>query len=260
MNLVYAFLNNNFSKIESNKKDFSYATMPDYYKKTFDCNMQYFDSGYMICQEEEAKSGLFKNYITIESLMDTVEYQFIHKLLEEKWSRYKIEFFLYHAFIRLVFVCIAIRTHNLKNVVHIEADNIIYMDGRERFNKVYGPGEFGYGLVSALDASPGVIYFKDSDAADNFLGQIRKLLQRGESEIIRATGIPFDYITDMNFLYLMFMYNKHYRMLPCLPVGECAQNFDKFEVLFDPAGYGQFLGGTNNSDPAGYINPRQFCW
>ena len=258
MNLVYAFLNNNFSKIESNKKDFSYASMPDYYKKTFDYNMQHFDGGHMICQEEEAKTGLFTNYITTESLMNTVEYKFIHKLLEDKWARYKIEFFLYHAFIRLIFVCIAVKIHNLKNVVHIEADNIIYMDARDRFNAVYGPGEFGYGLVSALDASPGVIFLKDADAADRFLEQIRKLLQRGESEIIKATGIPFSYITDMNFLYLMFLYNKHYKMLPCLPTGECSQNFDKFKILFDPAGYGQFLGGTNNGNSAGYINPRQF--
>jgi len=257
MKLLYVFLNNNFSKIESNKKDFSYARMPDYYQKTFNFNMQHFDDGGLICQEEEM-NGKFKNYVSVESLMQMVEFKTINEILEKKWARYKIEFFLYHAFMRLIFVCLAIKKMQLTDVIHVEADNTIYSDERERFSRIFQPGEFGYGLVSMLDAAPGVIFFKDSQAADNFLNQLIKLLKKGEEEIVSTTGIPFSYITDMNFLYLMFLYNKNYKMLPCLPVGDYSQNYNNFNILFDPAGYGQFLGGTNNSNPPGYINPRQF--
>lgn len=259
MNLIYAFLNNNFSKIQSNKKDFAYATMPAYYHKTFVHNKQFFDTAYMICQQEEINNGyLFDHWLTVEQLQQEPQYKKIYEILEQKWSRYKIEFFLYHAFMRLIFVCLAIKKLNLKNVVHAEADNIIYMGAEKTFELLLKSGEFGYSLVSRPDAAPGIIFFKDAQAADNFLNQLISLLKKGEHYIISTTGIPFEYITDMNFLYFMYLYNNKFKQLPCLPVGDCADNFDKLKVLFDPAGYGQFLGGTNNGSPPGYINARQF--
>jgi hypothetical protein len=47
-------------------------------------------------------------------------------------------------------------------------------------------------------------------------------------------------------------------LLPSLPFGEQSQNFDQFNMLFDPASYGQFLGGTNNGHPQGYTEPAHF--
>ena len=83
MNLMYAFLNNNFSKIDSNKKDFSYAAMPAYYKQTYNHNKQFFDNAYMVCQQEEIdRAQGFGSYITVESLQTEPVYMLIQSILE----------------------------------------------------------------------------------------------------------------------------------------------------------------------------------
>lgn len=257
MTLLYFFLNQNFNKnINNGKKDYSYSKMPDYYLKTFNHNKRFFENSFIVCQEEE--KGEFDNYITVEEIIETQDFKLLNSLINDNWSRYREDFFLYFTFLRLIFICIAIKLKGLTNVMHVEADNLVYSNQHEVFNKVFSAGEFGYSLVSPMAAAPGIIFFKDVKAAENFLNLIKKLLQKGESSIIKATGVPFNYITDMNFMFLMYMYNKNFKMLPCTPQGKYSENLEKFNILFDPAGFGQYLGGTNNGHSAKFIDNTHF--
>ena len=263
-NLVYVFLNSQFNSNVSDKKTYSYPCLPDYYLKTIEYNSKNFNNSYFLLQQSEIDKIKNRvpsniNLISIEeSVLCTDEFKVILQLLESLWPRYKNEVFLYHAFMRLIILGIFVEKNNLENVVHLEADNLVYSNNLAQFSSVFNEGEFGYSVVSPFVAAPGILYFRDSKAGNNFINRIVKLLIKGEAAIKQATGVHFDYITDMNFLDVIARGQKFFKLLPSLPFGEQSQNFDQFNMLFDPASYGQFLGGTNNGHPQGYTEPAHF--
>jgi hypothetical protein len=57
----------------------------------------------------------------------------------------------------------------------------------------------------------------------------------------------------VNEMTLMRIYSKEYpelmKFLPILPFGDYSENYDEFNSLFDPASYGQYVGGTMNGVP-----------
>lgn len=261
-NLIYVFINNNFNNNDSVKKTYSYEYMPEYYLQTLEYNSRYFENSYLILQNQEIerlKSRVPSN-VKLVSIEDEIlkieEYQVASQLIESLWPRYKIEVFLYHAFLRLLMLCSYINKNNLEDTVHLEADNIVYDNAP--LNTVFAPGEYGFGAVGRTIAAPGVMYFSNAKSAYNLLLKIVKLLYKGENTIKTSTGLYFEYITDMNFLDFIRQYKKDFKLLPSLPLGEFSENFDKFNCLFDPASYGQYLGGTNNGHPVGHIEQTHY--
>lgn len=65
-------------------------------------------------------------------------------------------------------------------------------------------------------------------------------------------GIRRKYRYDMvNEMTMMHLYSQEVGLdfLPILPFGEWSTNFEQFNSLFDPATYGQYVGGTQVSGP-----------
>ena len=258
-NLVYAFIDSNFNNNNSVKKTYSYDTLPEYYLKTMEHNSKFFGKSFFILQDRviekvRNRAPVGVNLISLEKdILSTDEYKIIDELLTTMWPKYKIEVFLYHAFLRLIFVGILIKSFKLTNTIHLEADNIVYYPGSDIFNNdVIAPGQFAYSLVSPLVAAPGIMAFKDGDSGNNFLSRIVKLLMSGEEAIFSAIGVQLDYISDMNFLDVISRGSKYFKLLPSLPFTDLSTNLEKFNYLFDPASYGQYLGGTNNGHEKGY--------
>lgn len=264
-NLIYAFIDSNFNSNDSIKRNYSYDTLPDYYIKTIERNSAFFDKSYFILQNhiiENIKSKISSNIHLVsleEEVLKTDEYQIVEELLKTLWPHYKAEVFLYHAFLRLIFVSIFVEKLKEDNIIHLEADNTVYYSGEEIFkSNVIGSGEFGYGLVSPLVGAPGIICFKDSASGRNLLTRIVKMLMAGEQEVLAAIGFNIEYLTDMNFLDVISRGSKYFKLLPSLPFTELSKNYDKFKFLFDPASYGQFLGGTNNGHDKGYFESNHY--
>jgi len=261
-NLIYVFINNSFNNNNSEKKTYSYEHMPDYYLQTLEYNSKFFDQSYIILQNteiERIKTKVPSNVklISIEDEITKIEeYQVAVQLIETIWPRYKIEVFLYHAFLRLLMLCSFVYKNNLDDVIHIEADNVIYK--KINFKSVIHPGEYGFSAVGPTIAAPGIMYFNDAKSAYNLLFKIVKLLYKGEDVIKSSTRLYFEYITDMNFLDFIRQYKKNFKLLPSLPVGEFSENFTDFNCLFDPASYGQYLGGTNNGHSEGHIEQTHY--
>lgn len=263
MNLVYIFLNNSFNNNCSEKKTYSYSSVPPYYFNTIKFNSKYADTIYFLLQEseiEKIKQPLPSNVqlISIEKeILPTIEYRCLDDLLNKNWSRYKEEVFLYHAFLRLLLLVSFIQNKKLNNTLHIEADVLLYQP-LKNLQTVVPDGHFAYPALGYNVSSPGIIYFKDVKAGENLYRLFEKLLSKTEYDINSSMGIYLDYITDMNFLELIRLYNKNYFMLPILPGGEFGENCDRLGILFDPASYGQYLGGTNNGHSPGFIGHDHF--
>jgi hypothetical protein len=55
-----------------------------------------------------------------------------------------------------------------------------------------------------------------------------------------------DMINEMSLLYIYSLHfnEKYLDFFPILPVGKYSKNLEVFNSIFDPASYGQFVGGT----------------
>lgn len=262
-NLVYVFLENTFTLKEYNKYPYTYNELPPYYLDTINFNKSKFGKTFLLISEKQRqlldrKTPADINLITIESLHESKLYKDFITLFEEKWTHYKKDVFLYHAFLRVIYYCIFVDSYSLQNCIHAEADNLIFSSNKDLFLNVFKSGEFGFSNEKVTNSAPAIIFLRDKSSAENLLNLHLKLLKKGETNIIQTIGIPFSYITDMNFLYLISLYGVNYQMLPCLPFGEQSKNFDKFNMLFDPTSYGQYLGGTNNGHNIGYFSIEHY--
>ena len=262
-NLVYVFLENTFTLKGGNTFPYTYENIPDYYLETINFNKTKFNKTFLIVtenQKNKIKSQIPADIdlITVESLHSSKLYISFQESFQAKWSHYKNDVFLYHAFLRVLYYSLLVYEYNLINTIHAEADNLIYSNNVDVFNEVFKDGEFGFSNEKIPNSAPAIIFFKNKAAAENLLDLHIKLLNKGEQNIIQASGIGFQYITDMNFLFFISQYGKNYKMLPCLPYGNQSQNFDMFKMVFDPTSYGQYLGGTNNGHSAGFIDPEHY--
>jgi len=262
-NLVYVFLENTFTLKDDNKFPYTYNELPDYYLDTLNFNKNRFKNSYLLLTEHQI--NLVKNkvpegieLISVESLHSLELYKQFNDVFNSQWAHYKKDVFLYHAFLRVLYFCLFVYKNNLINSIHAEADNLIYSDNIDPFNAVFSSGEFGFSNEKYTNSAPAIIFLKDKQSAENLINLHIKLLKKGESNIVSTIGIPFHYITDMNFLFLIFLYGKDYKMLPCLPFGEQGKNFEIFNMVFDPTSYGQNLGGTNNGHSKGYVSREHF--
>lgn len=264
--LVYVFLNDKFCALpQTQTSSYSYQSLPDYYVDTLKYNSEKFNNVYFISNKKEI--NILKNtlqnskiqYIDVdEEIVPTPEFQEYINILNEKWSRYRLDPFWFTTFARVIVLSLAVKKYNLNNVIHIEADNIIFENCFDNLNNLFLAGEFGWCNEALNSSAPSLMYLKDAAAGDTLFKLHIKLLLKGEQILRPYVGHFAPWITDMAFLDLIYKGCKQYKMLPCVPLGEYSKNFDKLNAVFDPTSYGQFLGGTNNGHAEGYCEYRHF--
>ena len=244
-NLLYIFINREIcsSLYRGNKTTGStYDELPDYYNITYNHN-----------KEKFTNSVFIKDKNAIKDLIEDSDFKYVNNIINTKWLHLKEMMFWYITVIRVVLLCIYIKKYNLKNVLHVEADSLIFANNFESLVNNFNNGEFGYPNEGRFKAAPAIMFFKDSTSADNLLKLYIKLLEKGERALQPYTGHMASCISDMALLSLISRGEiSTYKLLPCLPYGEQSVNFNKFQYIFDPISYGQFLGGTNGGASIGY--------
>lgn len=151
---------------------------------------------------------------------------------------------------RLMYVENFIFSNSMQDVYHFENDVLLYADIKKMhpvFVKLYkdlaitvgGPDKCMTGFMFIKRALPlrRMTYFFVQLLKSNSIHKIRK-----------------QYKVDMvNEMTLMRIYSKEYpelmKFLPILPFGDYSENYDEFNSVFDPASYGQYVGGTMNGVP-----------
>jgi hypothetical protein len=248
-NLVYVFLNSKFTDSKDREvTHYAYDELPEYYTKTYNHNKQKFNSSHFITNNND-----------IKLLTEDSDFKTVDNIFNKKWERYKKNPFWYNTTVRVILLCLYVRNNNLKNVTHVEADNIIFADNVNILSNTFKEGEFGYSNEAPYSSAPSFIFIKDKDAADKLLRLHIKLFEKGEQLLAPYVGQYAGYLTDMAFLDLIYRSgSKHYRMLPCLPSGSNSHNFDSLQYVFDPTSYGQYLGGTNNGHPPGFKDSHHY--
>jgi hypothetical protein len=136
------------------------------------------------------------------------------------------------------------------NVYHFENDVLIYTDlskHESTFKHLYK--DLAITVGGPDKCMTGFMFIKSSEALKHMIEFFMNLLKTSRVQDIRK-----QYGMDMvNEMTLIRAYSKDnpdkIKFLPILPFGEFSQDYDKFNSIFDPASWGQYVGGTLDGVP-----------
>ncbi len=152
---------------------------------------------------------------------------------------------------RLIYLENFLKKQNLSDVYHFENDILLYYDLKEHHEKFLN-------LYKSMAITPGgadrcmtgFMFIKNGDVlakmTEFFIQQLQEHGRLGLSKVYNT-----DMIHEMALLkgYENAKGQEHLGYLPILPFGRHAYNYDEFNSVFDPAFWGQFVGGTNSKVP-----------
>jgi hypothetical protein len=151
---------------------------------------------------------------------------------------------------RLMYIANFIQEQNLHDVYHLENDVLLYTDIKNinpLFTKLYKNMAITVGGPDKC--MTGFLFIKRPSALRDMVGFFIKLLKSNTIHNIRK-----QYGMDMvNEMTLIRVYSRDHpnllEFLPILPFGDFAENFSAFNSIFDPASWGQYVGGTTDGVP-----------
>lgn len=154
---------------------------------------------------------------------------------------------------RFIYMENFLRKNDLRHVYHFENDVLIYFNIREHehiFKRLYK----GLAITPGGPwvSMTGFLYIDSYIALEHMTAFFTETLER-----LGAKGTMARYgLYGIEEMQLMYAYGVEHGMgkLPILPFGEHSQNFDDFDAIFDPATWGQYVGGTRTAGPG--IKPQ----
>jgi len=151
---------------------------------------------------------------------------------------------------RMIYIENFMQYMGLTDVYHFENDVLVYYDmedHHEVFKTLYD--SLAMTIGGEIVAMTGFMFIKYPEVLATMTQFFIDLLSvYGISGIINKYHIPM-----VNEMFLMRQYGLEYpqglRCLPTMPFGEFSENYSIFNSIFDPASYGQFVGGTRSEGP-----------
>lgn len=155
-------------------------------------------------------------------------------------------------------------SRNLEQVVHVESDNMLYVDLGEIQNalSLYK----GIGAVFDCDyrCIPSFVYIAHPQALEQFVAHIAEHADKGYNDMeelaLYRKQFSRDYIADLPLIMVEYEVKHHLgNSLGQRPVEPSRywNNINNFNSIFDGAALGQFLGGIdprNGPSVPGFIN------
>lgn len=189
----------------------------------------------------------------VNNLFETEVKEFFNLCKENFPSFYKDPFW-FLTLARLYVVYLYCKKENILEFIHLEYDNLIYSDLQE-LKKL--PPSLYFTRVGPYCSSAGFVYCNSLKHFEKFINKLTQLVKKGENVVKKFT--QYDHLSEMIMIDLIHSHTTDtIEYLPILPFGVGSDNFDKLNVLFDGASYGQYLGGTNNGHEKGWYGTHQY--
>lgn len=165
--------------------------------------------------------------------------------------------FWHNAIERLFFIEVFMRQSGWKDVFHFENDVMIYSDLADIQKRIPAPATQMY-ITPVGDqwVACGLLYVPRHDLLGRFCDFVLKELPKGDERIKKERRV--DIVSDMTLLKIFGEQEKALRYFPILPEGPHAYEIESFGSVFDSASWGQFAGGTNNGNPAGWAEGHHY--
>lgn len=204
---------------------------------------------YFLTDQKLLNNETFKKYNVIS--VDKNEY-YSDKIKEyEKYYNYGSNSFWTLAATRLIYIENFIKNNNLEDVYHFENDILLYYNlenFHEEFKKLYTN-------IAITTGGPdktmtGFMYIKNYESISTMTQFfIDTLKMYGVHGTMMKYGMDMVHEMSLMKFYGIEKGSNFLENLPILPFGEFSKNFDVFNSIFDPATWGQFVGGTRTDGP-----------
>lgn len=204
---------------------------------------------YFITDQSWLKKPVFANY-GILSVNKDLFYTEKIKQFEDLYN-YPSGSFWAITTTRFMYIEKLLEVFELTDIYHLENDILLYYDLAEHHKEFRCLYEYMAVTPGGPDRNiTGFMFIK--------YAQPLAAMTQFFIDIIKTHGLKKlrkKYNTDMvHEMSLMKMYEiergiEYLQHLPILPFGEYAVEYDRFNSIFDPAAWGQFVGGTNEKGP-----------
>jgi len=151
---------------------------------------------------------------------------------------------------RFIMLEILIRRKNLKDVIHIENDVLIYRNPAEILTELQKAAGISVLLTPVGDdyASGAYLFVRNAASLNNLNTLFIRYMTKGKAFLNKILGTP-----DPTEMMLLSLFRQKYenviKYLPIVPEGKGGQRFRIFGSVFDGASAGQYIGGTNSDGP-----------
>ena len=159
---------------------------------------------------------------------------------------------------RIYYLEECMKIEKLEDIVHFENDVLLYTDLSTIKDKLINtyhslaitPGGFDRIMT-------GFFFIKNSESLSHMTQFWLDILSKMNRRQIMNT-YRVDMVNEMSLLHIYSLsHNDKLEFFPILPVGKYSKNLDVFNSVFDPASYGQFVGGTPKAAggaPPGFLD------
>lgn len=155
------------------------------------------------------------------------------------------------ALTRFVYIENLMKKSGLEHVYHFENDVMLYFDIAEydaKFQSLYK--NLAITPCDHNKFTTGFMYIKDYHSLEMMTEFfIEVLVELGVEGVKREFDL--DMVNEMGLMaaYHKRMGNEYISCLPIAPFGPFSQSYNEFNSVFDPASFGQFVGGTRTEGP-----------
>lgn len=223
--------------------------LPDYLESNFK-QLRLFNptvTVYFITDRKFFSNSLFMKYEITPIDKDTF-YSDKVRHFEMLYERNSSDFWTIAA-TRLIYMENFIQKYNLREVYHFENDVLLYYDLKQYhpiFKRLFrnmaitmgGPDKAMTGLLYIQSYKPLV------RMTQFFLDVLKEYGVKGVKNVYKM-----DMVNEMTLMKAYSMESVELEGLPILPFGEWAGHYSDFHSIFDPASWGQFVGGTRSEGP-----------
>ena len=154
------------------------------------------------------------------------------------------------AITRLMYIENFSAAHGLQHICHFENDVLIYFN-LEDYHHIFGRlyPSLAVTPCGPLICSTGFMYIDNAqslaDMTDFFIETLEQLGLEGTKKryglnMVTEMGLLKAYGTERG---------ERLGLLPILPFGAHSQHYEDFDAIFDPASWGQLVGGTRTEGP-----------
>lgn len=149
---------------------------------------------------------------------------------------------------RIIYIYEFMKLNSIDVVSHFENDVMVYFP-IDKYRKEFN--SFSQTLLT--DGSVDKIMLGFAVFKYTSLKMICDFILEESISSKRMNKYSYDFYSDMTILKVFSKeFSNHIEFLPTLPN---AKNIEMFNSLFDPASWGQYLGGTNNGHAPGFTDP-----
>jgi hypothetical protein len=212
---------------------------------------------YFITNESNTKQKFFNELnvnTVISEELETDKIKSFSKALNNGWSD-----FWTNSATRILFIEEFLKTKN-KPTIHFENDVLIYCDLENVLNKCVETFEKLALTQGGFDRfMTGMFYIKDYESLKLMTDYWLDILSSNKvHELTKKYKI--DMIHEMS-LFLIYYMEQGENFLSTLPTLPNSKYYSNFNSIFDPATYGQYVGGTPKAAggaPPGYIDKNHY--